>query len=160
MHSIFEHVVEVRDSDIDVLGHVNNVVYVQWMQNAAYAHSAALGWTLERYMELGAGWVARMHQIEYLQPAFSGQKVIIKTWIADMKKVTSTRRYRMLRMDPPLADALGVVDPMAPQRETLIAVAHTNWAFIDFKKGTPQRIPAMMAADFPLIIDSQQGGSL
>ena len=35
MDSVFEHIIDVRDSDIDVLGHVNNVVYVQWMQNAA-----------------------------------------------------------------------------------------------------------------------------
>lgn len=156
MESIYEHLIEVRDSDIDVIGHVNNVVYLQWMQNAAYAHSAALGWTLERYLELGAGWVARMHQIEYLQPAYSGDRVIIKTWVADMKKVTSMRRYRMVRMDPPLADEHGVIDQHAPMRETLLAVAHTNWAFIDFKRRTPVRIPAEMAADFPLIIDPKQ----
>ena len=155
MDSVFEHIIAVRDSDIDVLGHVNNVVYVQWMQNAAYAHSAALGWTLERYLELGAGWVARLHQIEYLQPAFAKDRVIIKTWVADMKKVTSTRRYRMVRMDPPLANEQGFVDPNAPMRETLLAVAHTNWAFIDYKRGTPMRIPPEMAADFPLIIDSK-----
>lgn len=140
MSSIFEYAIEVRDSDIDVLGHVNNVVYLQWMQNAAYAHSAALGWTLERYLSLGAGWVARLHQIEYLQPAFAGQRVIVKTWVADMKKVTSMRRYRMVRMD-------------LPMRETLLAVAHTNWAFIDYKRGTPIRIPAEMSVDFPLVID-------
>lgn len=155
MSSIFEYVVDVQPSDIDVLGHVNNVVYVQWMQNAAYAHSAALGWTLERYMSLGAGWVARLHQIEYLQPAFAGQRVIIKTWVSDMKKVTSTRRYRMVRLDPPLQDSQGTVDPTASIRETLIAVAHTNWAFIDYQRGTPIRIPAEMSADFPLIIDPQ-----
>jgi acyl-CoA thioester hydrolase len=160
MIEVFHHELIVSQGDIDSLGHVNNVVYIQWMQDAALAHSAALGWPARRYHEMRAGWVARLHQIEYLQPAHAGDLVRVKTWVADMKKVTSTRRYRMLRMDPPLADALGVVDPMAPQRETLIAVAHTNWAFIDFKKGTPQRIPAMMAADFPLIIDSQQGGSL
>lgn len=157
MQRIFEHSVEVVQQNIDVLGHVNNVVYVQWMQDAAYAHSSALGWTLERYMELGAGWVARLHQIEYLQPAFLGDKVIIKTWVADMKKVTSTRRYRMVRMDPPLVDSRGLLSPDAPMRETLLAVAHTTWAFIDYKRGTPVRIPKEMSQDFPLIIDSHEG---
>lgn len=156
MTSIFEHSVEVRAADIDVLGHVNNVVYVQWMQNAAYAHSAALGWTLQRYMELGAGWVARLHQIEYLQPAFEGDRVVIKTWVADMKKVTSTRRYRMVRFDPPLPDAQGIIDPAAPERQTVLAVAHTTWAFIDYKRGTPMRIPAEMAQDFPMILDANR----
>ena len=50
------------------------------------------------------------------------------------------RRYRMVRMD-------------LPMRETLLAVAHTNWAFIDYKRGTPIRIPAEMSVDFPLVID-------
>jgi len=157
MQSIFEYPVQVSQSDIDVLGHVNNVVYVQWMQDAAYAHSAALGWTLERYMEFGAGWVARLHQIEYLQPAFVGQVVIIKTWVADMKKVTSTRQYRMVRMDPPPVDEHGSLDPAASMRETLLAVAQTTWAFIDFKRRTPRRIPAEMAADFPLFGGSSSG---
>lgn len=158
MTSIFEHSVEVSASDIDVLGHVNNVVYVQWMQDAAYAHSAALGWTLQRYMDLGAGWVARLHQIEYLQPAFEGDRVLIKTWVADMKKVTSTRRYKMVRIDPSLGDndnleAEPEAEPATPQRETLLAVAHTTWAFIDYKRGTPMRIPAEMSKDFPLMIE-------
>ena len=161
MASIFEHSVEVSAADIDVLGHVNNVVYVQWMQDAAYAHSAALGWTLQRYMDLGAGWVARLHQIEYLQPAFEGDRVVIKTWVADMKKVTSTRRYQMVKFDPPLsdaslADAQGIIDPAVPVRPTLLAVAHTTWAFIDYKRGTPMRIPAEMAKDFPMILDAHR----
>ena len=136
---VFEYEIAVRPEDIDIVGHVNNVVYVKWMQDAAVAHSAALGWPFRRYQELGAGWVARLHQIEYLQPAMPGDRVVIKTWVADMKRVTSTRRYRMVRFEG------------ENRKEVLLAVAHTQWAFIDFAKRLPRRIPEEMLTAFKSI---------
>ena len=73
---IYRYEILVKPEDIDIVGHVNNVVYVQWMQDAAVAHSAALGWSFRRYQDLGAGWVAREHRIEYLQPAMPGDCVL------------------------------------------------------------------------------------
>jgi len=134
--AVFEYEVAVRPEDIDIVGHVNNVVYVQWMQDAAVAHSEALGWPFRRYQELGAGWVARLHQIEYLQPAMPGDRVVIKTWVADMKRVTSTRRYQMVRYEG------------EDRKEVLLAAAHTQWAFIDFAKRLPRRSPEDMVATF------------
>jgi acyl-CoA thioester hydrolase len=75
---------------------------------------------------LGAGWVARSHTIEYLLPAFVGDKLIVRTWVADMKKVTSVRRYQIIR------ESDGQV----------LAKAETNWAFVDSTTGKPKRIPA------------------
>lgn len=147
MIEIFEHVLTVTERDIDMVGHVNNVVYLQWMQDAALAHSAALGWSADRYQQFGAGWVARLHQIEYLQPAYAGDRIVIQTWVADMKKVTSLRRYRMIRNDASMKDA-------PPQTlETLLAVAHTNWAFIDFSTRTPKRIPIEIASAYQVVAD-------
>lgn len=137
---IYRYEILVKPEDIDIVGHVNNVVYVQWMQDAAVAHSAALGWSFRRYQDLGAGWVAREHRIEYLQPAMPGDCVVIHTWVADMKRVTSTRRYRMVRYEG--------------EKETLLAVAHTQWAFIDFTKRLPRRIPEEMFTAFSQL-DSQ-----
>ena len=92
MSRVFEYPHTVADDEIDQQGHANNVVYVAWMQAAALAHSAALGWTPERYRQLGLGWVARSHTIEYLRPAVAGDQIIVETHVADMKKVTSTPR--------------------------------------------------------------------
>lgn len=111
MPAVFELRREVRAADIDGLGHVNNLVYLQWMQSAAVSHSDAQGWSMERYRTLRAGWVVRSHQIEYLQPAFADHGVIVRTWVADMKKISSLRRYHILR------DTDGVV----------LATAATNW---------------------------------
>lgn len=149
MIEIYEHRLLVSENDIDMVGHVNNVVYLQWMQDAALAHSSALGWSAQRYQQHGAGWVARLHQIEYLQPAYAGDAVIIRTWVADMKKVTSLRRYRMIRLDPSTDQAEG------SPKETVLAVAHTNWAFIDFATRTPKRIPPEIAAAYRIVGDGQ-----
>ncbi|MFN9988301.1 MAG: acyl-CoA thioesterase [Pirellula sp.] len=152
MIEIFHHELIVSEDDIDILGHVNNVVYIQWMQDAALAHSAALGWPARRYHEMGAGWVARLHQIEYLQPAHAGDLVRVKTWVADMKKVTSLRKYEFVR--------IGTRDTQASERgtakEIVLAVAHTNWAFIDFKARTPKRIPPEIASAYQPVSNSAE----
>ena len=130
MSEVFEYPHTVADDEIDEQGHANNVVYVAWMQAAALAHSAALGWTPERYLQLGMGWVARSHTIEYLRPAVAGDEIIVETHVADMKKVTSSRVYRIVRRD---------------DRE-LLAKAETHWAFVNYATGKPTRIPAEIAA--------------
>jgi len=135
MPAIFEHRHTVRPEEIDEHGHVNNVNYLRWMQTAGVAHSAAEGWPTERYLQDRLGWVARRHTIEYLQPAFDGEEILIRTWIADFKKITSTRRYRMLR------------------GETVIAVAETEWAFISLVTRRPTRIPPELAASFTTVPD-------
>ena len=134
MPELFEYLHTVTDDEIDQQGHANNVVYVAWMQAAALAHSAALGWTPERYLQLGMGWVARSHTIEYVRPALAGDEIIVQTHVADMKKVTSTRVYRIVRR----ADG------------ELLARAETHWAFINYATGKPTRIPAEIAHAFPI----------
>jgi acyl-CoA thioester hydrolase len=123
----------VCPEEIDSNGHANNVAYVEWMQRAAVAHSAALGWPGERYRRLGSGWVARSHTITYFRPAFAGEQIVVRTWVADMKKATSTRRYRIVR------EADG----------QLLAEAETHWAYIDYATGRPTRIAREVMDSFP-----------
>ena len=138
MPAIFHYVHVVGDDEIDaVIGHVNNLAYLKWMQSAAMSHSAAQGWPTEAYQQLGAGWVVRSHQIEYLRPAFAGDEIVVRTWVADLKKVTSLRRYEIVR---------GRTDS-----ETVLARAATDWAFIHFATHQPRRIPPQVAAAFEII---------
>jgi len=132
MPDIFYHSHVVEAAEIDGLGHANNVAYIAWLQAAAVAHSAAQGWPGPRYHELGQGWVVRSHFIEYLAPAFGGDHVAVETWVATMKKVTSLRRYRIVRNGD----------------GALLATAETNWAFVDFTTGRPIRIPPDVAGAF------------
>src|SRR5579859_4489238 len=84
MPAVFEFPLRVTSADLDgVIRHVNNLVYLKWMQSAAVAHSAVQGWPAERYQELGAGWVVRSHHIEYLQAAFDDDEIIVRTWVAN-----------------------------------------------------------------------------
>ena len=135
MPEIFEYQHIVIDDETDALGHANNVAYVEWMQSAAVAHSAAQGWPGERYRELGIGWVVRSHHIEYLQRAFAGDDILIRTWVATMRNVTSLRRYRIVRRTD----------------QTLLARAETRWAFIDYATGQPVRIPPEISRSFPVL---------
>ncbi|MDZ7619296.1 MAG: thioesterase family protein [Patescibacteria group bacterium] len=132
LRDVFRYCHTVVSAEIDVLGHANNVAYVEWMQQAALAHSAALGWPFQRYKDHGSGWVARSHRIDYRQPALPGDEIVVETWVATMQKVTSVRQYRILRV----ADA------------KLLADAETKWAFINFATGQPVRIPAEISAAF------------
>ena len=132
MNPIFEYEHVVVADEIDALGHVNNLAYLQWMISAAVAHSAACGWTAKRYLESGGGWVVRSHKIEYHRPALADEAIVVRTWIADFKKVTSRRRYDIIRT----AD------------EALLATAETVWAFIGLEHRVPRRIPPEVIAAF------------
>ncbi len=135
MPEIFEYCHTVADDEIDALGHANNVAYIEWLQAAAVGHSAAQGWPGEKYRELGAGWVVRRHTIEYDRPALAGERIVVRTWVATMKKVTSIRRYRIFRCDD----------------ETLLATAETKWAFVDYATGQPMRVPREIARSFEVV---------
>ena len=97
MPSIYEHLHTVGQEEMDLLGHASNLAYVGWMQDAAVAHSAAQGWPTERYLQIGAGWVVRSHAIQYRQPAFAGQTIVVRTWVANFRKIRSLRKYKIVR---------------------------------------------------------------
>ncbi len=138
MPAVFEYRIQVTEAEIDGVGHVNNIEYMRWMQQAAVAHSAAQGWPTKAYYELGQGWVVRSHFIEYLVPAFSGDDIIVRTWVADMKRVTSIRRYELLR----IADG------------KKLAIASTNWAFVKFDTLQPCRVPPEVLNAFEIVPDT------
>lgn len=135
MSAIHEHRLVVRPDDIDALGHANNLVYLRWMLDAALAHSALVGWSQADHLRLGSGWVVRSHRIRYLRPALVGQEIIVRTWVALTKRVTSLRRYQILRADD-LAR---------------LAAAETDWAYVRFDTGQPTRIPPEVAAAFEIV---------
>src|SRR5438128_4118233 len=93
---VYRFEITVSEKVVDQNRHVNNVVYVQWMQDAAIQHAAASGCT-RLTQALGAIWVARTHRIEYLSPAFAGDVITVVTWIANFRKVRSLRRYEFIR---------------------------------------------------------------
>ena len=131
MEPVYRFEIVVPAEVVDRNRHVNNVAYVQWMQDAAVQHSTATGCT--RMTEaIGATWVARMHRIEYLSPAFAGDVLTVLTWVADLRKVRSLRRYTFVR----------AVD------QKVLAQGETEWVFVDASTGRPRGIPRDIEALF------------
>ncbi|HKM58045.1 MAG TPA: thioesterase family protein [Chthoniobacterales bacterium] len=131
---LFTQTLIIPADAIDELGHVSNVTYIAWMQKVAIRHSAARGWPVERYLQTGYVWVVRSHFITYLRPAFEGETITLQTWVAEIKALSSLRKYRVVRL----------------RDQTLLAEAETNWVFVELKTGCPCRIPDDLRTAFDL----------
>ena len=121
---IYSKIITIPPSVIDENGHVNNVAYVQWMQDIAIEHYESIGGT-SPMQKVGATWVARSHLIEYLLPAFAGEEIEIRTWIENVRRVRSLRRYEFVRITD----------------SRLIVRGETDWVFVDAATGSPRAIP-------------------
>jgi acyl-CoA thioester hydrolase len=135
MPRIFRQELTVTDEAIDEFGHVNNQRYIAWMQDVATAHSAANGWPMARYLEIGAAWVVRSHFIEYLRPAFPGDKVEIFTWAANLALREVSRGYLFRKADD----------------RRILARAETKWVYVDLKSGRPKRVPEELLSAFEAV---------
>ena len=132
--AIYRHEFTVPAAVVDANGHVNNVAYVQWMQDLALRHADAVGCT-HATRAAGATWVARSHRIEYLRPAFPDEPLVALTWVTDFRKVRLLRKYKFVR----------------PTDQAVIATGETEWVFVNATTGRPQSIPATIIAVFELI---------
>ena len=138
MTRVFLQQFEVTAASIDVNGHVNNLEYLRWMQDVATLHSEAVGWPLERYLAVRAGWFVRTHGIEYLRPAFAGDVIVLATWVAGLRATSSPRRYRFLRR--------GEAAPLA--------IAETVWVFVDGVTSQPKRVLPELAEAFTVVAEA------
>lgn len=147
--------IQVEDSHLDVWGHTNNVHYVQWMQDVAVEHSVALGWTAERYLANKSIWVVRSHQIEYRRSTYLGDKILLQTWISEMKRASCLRRYRFLELpkdttEEEIQRAVGFtkLDEFEVPKTAVIATAETHWAFVSTETLRPVRVNPELNAVF------------
>jgi len=118
MTQVYQYRLIVTPEAVDVNNHVNNIEYLKWMQTAALLHSEMQGCT-KATLEVGATWVVRSHFIEYLRPAFSGDNIIVLTWVSNIRRVKSLRKYRIVR----------------PKDNTTLVEGKTDWVFIDAQTG-------------------------
>jgi len=118
--------------DIDELGHVSNLVYLRWVQEVAMAHSRAQGWDFARYRELGAAFMVRRHEIDYVAQVTLGQDLRAETWVDSWRAASCIRKTEILR------------------DTTVVARASTQWALIGLASGRPQRITPELLAAFTL----------
>lgn len=126
---VYELAIAVESADIDQLGHVNNVVYLRWVQDVAVAH-----WTARASREIQeqVWWVVARHEIDYRQPAQLGDTIHARTWVGAMTRSTSERFTELRRA----ADGV------------LLAQARTVWCAIDPQTRRPMRVNYALRAMF------------
>ena len=126
---VFEHRITARPEHIDELGHVNNAVWVQWIQEVALAHwySVADPAHQDDYI-----WVVVRHQIDYLRAVGVGETVTGRTWVGEAPKGARFDR---------LMEFLGDDGKVRVK-------ARTTWAIIDKASGRPLRVPPEVIAPF------------
>ena len=134
MNPIYKFDIQVTADVVDRNGHVNNVAYIQWLQDAAVGHARASG-CMQATTAAGAIWVVRTHHIEYLAPAFAGDTLTMLTWVVNFQKVRSLRKYKIIRA----AD------------QTVVARAETDWVFVNAKTGRPMTIPDEVKNTLPIV---------
>jgi acyl-CoA thioester hydrolase len=126
--------VVVAAADIDDLGHASNIVYLRWVQDAAIAHSTAVGLGPAEYQQRGQVFVVRRHTLDYLRPSYAGDALTLETRVVTMRSASSERETLIL-------------DDKSGER---VATARTLWAYVDAATGRPLRIPADLRARFVL----------
>lgn len=143
--------VRVRFHECDPLGHVNNAVYLHYLEQAAIDHAAEAGWPQARLeAEIGAVFMAARHEIDYLRPAVAGDRLAVVTWPEQMGMATAMRRYviRRARETEPVTGLVEHPDLDALTAGETIVRAVTRWALVRTDAGRPVRIPAAVADDF------------
>ena len=137
---VFDLELVAAADDMDELDHVSNLVYVRWVLEVALAHSNAVGLEHARYRELGVVFVVRRHEIDYLRPAFAGDRIRVSTWVESWKGASALRASRIVRLSGEGDAGRG--------SEVELARASTLWALIDLETGRPTRIPTILLDAF------------
>lgn len=129
----YTQVITVDSGHLDEFGHTNNVVYLSWLQDVAWAHSVSLGFGMEDYRRVGAGCVVRRHELEYLAATFAGDRLHVATWIAENAgRLDMWRAYQIIR---------------AQDGRTVLR-GRTQWICVDMKTGKPRRQPPEFIAAY------------
>lgn len=118
--------ITVDASAIDEYGHVNNIEYLRWIEAVSWAHSAALNLDLARYRALDRGMAVHRHELDYLAPAFDGERLELATWIVACDgRLTLTRRFQLKRL----------------MDDRTLLRGRTRFACIELSSGRPRRMP-------------------
>jgi len=121
----------VAFSDIDMAEHVNNAVYLSYVEDAATQVSAHFGWSIDRMRAQGFAVIVQRHRLEYLQPALLGDEIEISTWVSNVKRASATRHFMLNRVSD----------------GQLLTRVNTSVVWINLQTGQPSRIPDQFAAD-------------
>jgi acyl-CoA thioester hydrolase len=126
--------------DIDAEQHVNNAIYLNYLDDVAWQVSGAYGWPMSRLRDEGFAVIARRLHIQYRQPALLDDELEISTWLSDVKRVSAVRNFRIMRV----AD------------QEVLAQAYTLFVLVSTETNQPMRIPAHFLDEFAANITGTQ----
>ena len=127
----FEMIVSVLPEDIDQQNHVNNTVYLRWVQEVATAHWRAVATADARE---NIGWVVLRHEIDYKTPACLGDEIVLRTWVGKSTRLTFERFTEIRRSGD----------------DQLLSNARTLWCTINTQTARPVRVPAEVREQFSI----------
>ena len=125
----FEMIVSVLPGDIDEQNHVNNTVYLRWVQDVATAHWKSLA---SAESQAAIGWIVLRHEIDYKMPASLGDEIVLRTWVGKASRLKFERFTEVRRKI----------------NNQVFAQARTLWVPIDVRTGKPTRVSAELRAQF------------
>ena len=128
----FKTLLRVRHYEMDALGHVNNAVYQNYLEQAAIEHSEYLGLTLDVYRQVGGVFVMRRVEIDYLRPAVAGDTLEVTTWLKEMRGTRAFRCYEIRKQN----------------QDNLLVKAEALWVWVDAQTMRPRPIPSLMLDKF------------
>ena len=131
----FTYTFTVPKDAIDFNGHVNNVTYLSWMIEAATKHSESVGYGYEACLALGGTWVAKSHHIEYRKPVFEGDELSMETWVEEIGKIMSVRKYEI----------------RSAHEQVIVCQGKTEWVFVDAKRMRPMKVPKVVIKAFETV---------
>ncbi len=147
----FEMIVSVLPGDIDEQNHVNNTVYLRWIQDVATAHWKTLA---SAESQAAIGWIVLRHEIDYKMPASLGNEILLRTWVGKASRL-KFERFTEIRRKSGRSNAepsSGEIDPpqdgFAVANNQVLAQARTVWVPIDVRTGKPARVSADVRARF------------
>jgi len=127
----FEMTLSVMSGDIDEQNHVNNTVYLRWVQEVAAAHWQAIA---SSEAQKGIAWVVLRHEIDYKAPAGLGDDLVLRTWVGKATRLTFERFTEILRSSD----------------GQLLSKARTLWCPINAQTGRPVRVPPQVREQFSI----------
>ena len=122
----------VRWHDIDMLQHVNNAVYLEYVEEFGMQVLAAHGWPVQRMAAEGVAILVRKNHIRYRQPALLDEELEIRTWASELRRSTAVRYYHIHR----------------PGEATPLVEVHALGVWVDLKTGKPARWSEQFMQDF------------
>ena len=132
------HVIEhtALDKEADGYGHINNSVYLQWLDQCVWDHCEAVKMFPKLCRELNRGFAATRHEIDYLRAAYPGDRVAIGNWVTfNDKRLRAERRFQIIRVSD----------------GQILLRAISYYVCTDLTTGRPARMPEIFKTGFDVI---------